>query len=202
MKVGRNKIKITTTSGSALIVLPTNSSHLVPDHASPQSTPVPDPAHALQTTTDHAVHLQMTQAHEDVHEDDDDHTPSPWAAAAAAAAPTQTHRPSQHAVPVARSGADAQTAVWREGHRKNPDDMWMRAVDDEGAHRLRQTKKEPVRRKRSPQMIVVESVVVTCHASSCHFLSRYPRFRSRKATVSDSNAERHCSGVHPRHRCI
>jgi hypothetical protein len=82
--------------------------------------------------------------HEDDHEDDDDHTPSPRTAAAVAVAPMQTHRPSQHAVPAARSGADAQKAGWTVGRRKNLDDMWMMAVDGAGVHRHRQTEKGPV----------------------------------------------------------
>jgi len=104
--------------GSVLIG-PTKLPHLVPDHATRPSNP--DPAHALQKTTDHAALPQMTQVHEDVHEDDDDHTPSPQTAVAAAQ--TQTHHPSQPEVPAARSGADAQKAGWTVGRRKNRDDM-------------------------------------------------------------------------------
>jgi len=88
----------------------------------------------------------MTQVHEDDHEDDDDRTPSPRTAVAAAL--TQTQHPSQPEVPAARSGADAQKAGWTVGHRKNPDDMWMREVDGAGTHLHRRTTKAPVRRRR------------------------------------------------------
>jgi len=130
-------------------IVPTNSPHLVPDPA-PRST-TPDPAHDLQKTTDHVAHPQMTQAHEDDYEDDDDHTfsPRPAAVAVAAAAPTQTHCSSQHAVLAAHSGADAQMVGWTAGRRKNLDDMWMRAADGVGVHRHRLAKKGgPVRERK------------------------------------------------------
>lgn len=124
---------------SEWVIVPTNSPHLVPDHAPRPSTP--DPAHALQKTTDHAARPQMTQAHED----DDDQTLSPRTAAVA---PKQTHCPSQHAMPAVRSAADVQKAGWTVGRRKNLDDMWTRAVDGAGVHRHHQTKKGPVRRRK------------------------------------------------------
>src|SRR5258708_26128795 len=112
-------MKLSAWLGSALIV-PTNLLHLVPDHAQHPSNP--DPAHALRKKTDHVAHPQMTQVHEDDHEDDG-HTPS--ARAGVAAAPTQTHRPSQHARPDARSAADAQKAGASLGPRRKPDAMSM-----------------------------------------------------------------------------
>jgi hypothetical protein len=131
--------------GSVFIV-PTNLPYLVPDHVIRPSNP--DPAHALQKTTDHAARPQMIQVHEDDREDedDDDHTPSPRTAVAVAR--TQTRHPSQPEVPAARSGADAQKVGWTVGRRKNRDDMWMMEEDGAGAHRHRQKTKAPVRRRR------------------------------------------------------
>ena len=129
-----------------MLIVPTNLPHLVPDHAAHSSNPDPDPAHALQKTTVHAARPQMTQAHEDDHEDDDGHSLSPRIAVAAA--PTQTHRPPQPEVPAAHSGEDAQKAGWTVGRRKNRVDMWMREEDGAGAHPHRQKAKAPGRRRR------------------------------------------------------
>lgn len=130
------------TLGSVVIV-PTNLPYLVLDHAQPLSNP--DPAHALQKTTDHVGRPQMTQVHENDHEDDDDHTPLPRTAVAAAQ--TQTHHPSQLEVPAARLGADAQKVGWTVGRRKNRDDTWMREEDGAEVDRHRQKTKAPVRRR-------------------------------------------------------
>lgn len=130
-----------TWLGSALIV-PTSLPHLVPDHAARLSNP--DPVHALQKTMDHAARPQMTQVHEDDHEDDDDHTPSPRTAVAAAR--TQTHHPSLPEVPAARSEADARKVGCTVGRRKNRHDTWMRVEDGAGLDRHRQKTKAPVRK--------------------------------------------------------
>ena len=129
-----------------MLIVPTKLPYLVPDRVTRPSNP--DPAHALQKTTDHAARPQMTQVHEGGHEDegDGDHTPSPQTAVAAAR--TQTHHPSQPEVPAARSGADARKVGWTVGHRKNRDDMWMTEEDGAGAHHHRQKMKAPAMRRR------------------------------------------------------